>query len=67
MVVMSIRDMIMKDASTDALREEARAGGMLTLRDVGMVSCYCGMLFYRYMAEERQKKVVKNIFQRYSK
>jgi type IV pilus assembly protein PilB len=37
-----LRDMIMKDASTDDLREEARVGGMLTLRDVGMVACYAG-------------------------
>ncbi len=37
-----LRDMIMRDASTDDLREEARAGGMLTLRDAGMAACYAG-------------------------
>ncbi len=37
-----MRDMIMKDASTEALRREARAKGMRTLRDSGLVAIYEG-------------------------
>jgi len=37
-----LRDMIMSNASADALREVAREGGMITLRDAGMKACYEG-------------------------
>jgi type IV pilus assembly protein PilB len=38
-----LRDMIMRNASSDELREVARADGMVTLRDAGMVACYEGI------------------------
>ncbi len=37
-----MRDLIMKDASTEALRREARAKGMRTLRDAGLIAIYEG-------------------------
>ncbi|MCB9847688.1 MAG: Flp pilus assembly complex ATPase component TadA [Phycisphaeraceae bacterium] len=37
-----MRDMIMKDASTEALRRQARAKGMRTLRDSGLSAIYEG-------------------------
>ncbi len=37
-----LRDMIMRNASADELREEARENGMITLRDAGMKACYEG-------------------------
>ncbi|MFI4874233.1 MAG: GspE/PulE family protein [Blastopirellula sp. JB062] len=38
-----IRDMIMRNASTDEIREEARRVGMITLRDAGMNLAYDGL------------------------
>jgi type IV pilus assembly protein PilB len=37
-----IRDMIIRNASTDELREKARSYGMVTLREVGMDAVYAG-------------------------
>ena len=37
-----IRDMIMRNASTDDLRERARSYGMVTLRDAGLEAAYAG-------------------------
>jgi type IV pilus assembly protein PilB len=38
-----IRDLIMRNASTDELREAARRNGMVTLRDAGMKAVYEGV------------------------
>lgn len=38
-----IRDMIMRNASTDELRDRARSYGMVTLRDAGLEFAYQGM------------------------
>ena len=38
-----LREMIMHNASHDELREVARKGGMITLRDAGMKACYAGI------------------------
>ena len=38
-----LRDMIMRNASTDDLREAARRGGMVALRDAGMKACFEGL------------------------
>ena len=37
-----LRDMIIRNASTDELREKARSNGMVTLREVGMDAVYAG-------------------------
>ncbi|HMP05784.1 MAG TPA: GspE/PulE family protein, partial [Lacipirellulaceae bacterium] len=37
-----LREMIMRNCSTDELREAARRGGMVTLRDAGMKACLEG-------------------------
>jgi type IV pilus assembly protein PilB len=37
-----LRDMIMKNASRDELRDAARSYGMITLRDAGMAAAYEG-------------------------
>ena len=37
-----LRDMVMRNASTEDLREAARRAGMVTLRDSGMESIYAG-------------------------
>ena len=37
-----IRDLIMKSASTNAIRESARRRGMRTLRDAGLLAIYDG-------------------------
>ncbi|HUY32167.1 MAG TPA: ATPase, T2SS/T4P/T4SS family [Pirellulales bacterium] len=37
-----LRDMIMRNASTDDLRERAKSYGMVTLRDAGMQAVYTG-------------------------
>ena len=37
-----LRELIMQSASTDELREAARRGGMVTLRDAGMKDCFEG-------------------------
>ncbi len=37
-----LRDLIMRNASTDELREAARRGGMVSLRDAGMKACFDG-------------------------
>jgi type IV pilus assembly protein PilB len=37
-----LREMIMRNVSTDELREAARRGGMVTLRDAGMKACFEG-------------------------
>jgi type IV pilus assembly protein PilB len=37
-----LRDMIMRNASTDELRQRARAYGMVSLRDVGLEAVYAG-------------------------
>ena len=37
-----LRDMVMRNASTEDLREAARRAGMVTLRDSGMESIYNG-------------------------
>ena len=38
-----LRDMIMRNASTDELRDAARSYGMVTLRDAGMKAVYAGI------------------------
>jgi type IV pilus assembly protein PilB len=38
-----IRDMIMRNASTDELRDRSRSYGMVTLRDAGLEFSYSGM------------------------
>ena len=38
-----IRDMIMKHASTQALRQESRKRGMRTLREAGLLAIYDGI------------------------
>ena len=38
-----LRDMVVRNASTEELREVARRGGMVTLRDAGMVSIHEGL------------------------
>jgi len=38
-----IRDMIVRNASTDELRDAARANGMVTLRDAGMAAAFAGL------------------------
>ena len=38
-----LRDMIMKNASADELREEASANGMVSLRDQGIAECLAGV------------------------
>jgi type IV pilus assembly protein PilB len=38
----NLRDMIMKDASTEELRDAARSFGMVTLRDAGMLAAEDG-------------------------
>ncbi len=38
-----LRDMIMRNASTDELRDAARSFGMVTLRDAGMEAVYDGI------------------------
>jgi type IV pilus assembly protein PilB len=38
-----LRDMIMRNASTDELREAARRSGMVSLRDAGMAACFGGV------------------------
>jgi len=37
-----LRDMIVRNASTDELRETAKSYGMITLRDNGLEKCYAG-------------------------
>jgi type II secretory ATPase GspE/PulE/Tfp pilus assembly ATPase PilB-like protein len=37
-----LRELIMQNVSADVLREAARKGGMVTLRDAGMDACYAG-------------------------
>ena len=37
-----LREMIMKNVSTDVLRDAARKAGMVTLRDAGMKACFEG-------------------------
>lgn len=37
-----LREMIMKNISTDKLRDAARDAGMVTLRDAGMSACFAG-------------------------
>jgi type IV pilus assembly protein PilB len=37
-----LRELIMRNVSTDELREAARRGGMVTLRDAGMKACFEG-------------------------
>ena len=37
-----LRELIMKNTSTDILRDTARDAGMVTLRDAGMAACYAG-------------------------
>ena len=37
-----LREMIMRNASTDELRDKARSYGMVTLRDAGMDAVYAG-------------------------
>ena len=37
-----MRDLIMRNASTDEIRTAARANGMVTLRDAGMASMFDG-------------------------
>jgi type IV pilus assembly protein PilB len=37
-----LRDMVVRNASTEELREAARRGGMITLRDSGMTAIYDG-------------------------
>jgi type IV pilus assembly protein PilB len=39
----TLRDMIMKDASTEELRDSARSAGMITLRDCGMNAASDGL------------------------
>jgi type IV pilus assembly protein PilB len=38
-----LRDMVMRNASTDELRDRAKSFGMVTLRDAGMEAAYKGM------------------------
>jgi type IV pilus assembly protein PilB len=38
-----LRDMIMRNASTDELRDRARSYGMITLRDAGMAAALGGL------------------------
>jgi type IV pilus assembly protein PilB len=38
-----LRDMVMRNASTEDLREAARKGGMVTLRDSGMNGMFAGL------------------------
>ena len=38
-----LRDMIMRNASTEDLREKARSQGMITLRDSGMLGIFSGL------------------------
>ena len=38
-----LRDMIMRNASRDELRDAARGFGMVTLRDAGMKAVYDGL------------------------
>ncbi|MFM8709442.1 MAG: GspE/PulE family protein, partial [Planctomycetia bacterium] len=38
-----IRDMVIRNASTEELREVARRGGMVTLRDSGMIGIFDGL------------------------
>src|SRR5581483_9362317 len=38
-----LREMIMRNASTDELRDRARSYGMVTLRDAGMEAVYKGL------------------------
>jgi type IV pilus assembly protein PilB len=38
----ALRDMVVRNASTEELREAARKGGMVTLRDSGMAGIYAG-------------------------
>ncbi len=42
MITDEIRDMIVRNASTDELRDAARSNGMVTLRDAGMDAAYAG-------------------------
>src|SRR5690606_25208118 len=42
MITDEIRDMIVRNASTDELRDAARANGMVTLRDAGMAAAFAG-------------------------
>jgi type IV pilus assembly protein PilB len=37
-----LREMVLRNASTDDLRDKARSYGMITLRDAGMAQCYAG-------------------------
>ena len=37
-----LRDMVMRNASSEDLREAARRGGMVTLRDSGMEGVFAG-------------------------
>jgi type IV pilus assembly protein PilB len=37
-----LRDMIIRNASTDELRDKARGNGMVTLREAGMTAVYAG-------------------------
>ena len=38
-----LRDMVMRNASTEDLREAARKAGMITLRDSGMAGMFAGL------------------------
>jgi len=38
-----LRDMVMRNASTDELRERAKSFGMVTLRDAGMDAAFKGL------------------------
>jgi type IV pilus assembly protein PilB len=38
-----LRDMIMRNASIDELRDKAREHGMVTLRDAGLEFCFAGV------------------------
>jgi type IV pilus assembly protein PilB len=37
-----LREMVLRNASTDDLRDKARSYGMISLRDAGMTQCYAG-------------------------
>ncbi|HZZ78061.1 MAG TPA: ATPase, T2SS/T4P/T4SS family [Gemmataceae bacterium] len=37
-----LREMVLRNASTDDLRDKARSYGMITLRDAGLTQCYAG-------------------------
>ena len=39
----NLRDMVMRDASTEELRDAARSYGMVTLRDAGMSAAADGL------------------------